>query len=118
MQFILNIPVLTNQRSKLLGGANQTGEVETVVTCDRLLLVSLADGFNRDNRVESLPFFKIGHRRQITYTPNASSYRATMTIVESIKEDLIVSPGQVVLNLAVEIRGYGMISLFLMALEG
>ena len=74
--------------------------------------MSLADGFNRDNRGESFPFFKIGNRRQITDAPNASPYRATMSIVECLKETLFVSLGKVGLDMVVEIRRYGMVGLF------
>jgi hypothetical protein len=79
--------------------------------------VSLANRFNRDNGVESLPFVKVSDRRKITQTPNALSHRATMRVIESVKEVVIVSPAQVVLNLVVEVCRHRMIGLFLIALE-
>ena len=69
------------------------------VTCDLRLLVSLADGFNRDNRDESLLFVKLSKRRKITYTPNTLPYRATMTVVETA---LLDNPD----NIAIEVRTF------------
>ena len=79
--------------------------------------MSLANRFNRDNGVESLPLVKSSNGRKITHAPNAPPDRATMRGVESVKEVMIISPGEVVLDMVVEVRCNRMVCLFMIVLQ-
>ena len=56
MQFVLNVPMLTNHGDKGGGRPHQTGNINAVVTRDGRLLMRHPNRFDDNHRFETRPF--------------------------------------------------------------
>ena len=114
VQLVLDMPVLTDQGGK----ADQTGEVEEIVTRDLGAAVRGANRFNCDDRLDSGPFDQFSKGRDLTQHPDASSNRSPVGGVEGIEEGVRISQAEVVLDVVVKVSGDGTVGPFVIALEG
>src|SRR6266545_1033269 len=117
MEFIFDIPMLTNHGDEGRGRPHQTGNIKALVTGDGRVLVRHPNRFYGDHRLEAWPFHQLREGCQVGDSPDSPPYSTAVRVIESIKEILDSAPGQLGFDVLMEVLFDLSIGLFVITLQ-